>query len=152
MLTEEFSFVVTLRMTSLKHAYLPQITLRASHLSLALTLDLNLHLSPALPFVEHVDISLAEVPLLDLSVMPLNLGVGDAFIDLAAFPGVGGLLHSELEAHFFHTSNPEKSYLTPRHFFTPRCPYAARGVLRHHRRANWQEIYSTGQRIEREVG
>jgi len=99
-LSDDFQFHLTLRMSSLKHAYLPSINIRVSQPALAFVVDATLVPTPSMPFVDHVKLTLAELPAMDLKVSPIG------GVDLISIPGVRAWLQSELEAVMRPFVNP----------------------------------------------
>jgi hypothetical protein len=67
-IAKDFHFKLTLRMSSLKHAYLPVINLKVTQLALGFVLDARLVQVPSAPFVDHVKLTFAELPSIDLRV------------------------------------------------------------------------------------
>jgi len=88
---DDFAFELVLRMSKLRHAVLPTLTIKVSHLAVAFTLDLAITAAPTLPFVQAVRLAFPESPEIDLRVSPLG------GVDLSSIPGVRSWLQAELK-------------------------------------------------------
>lgn len=118
---DDFEIKLVLRMSSLKRAFLPSITIKVSNLSLAFTMDLAIYPAPTLPFLRIVNATFVDLPIMDFRVSPLS------GVDLGSIPGVSAWLQSSLAASVRPYVDPGYFTLNISALYGDPCPATTTG-------------------------